>query len=89
MLDWIGFPDWNLSAVESIAVDPLDSQRVYLAVRTYTNEWATENGAILRSFNQGRTLVFAEDDSGYEATTTADVDVLEAVGVETEGQHLS
>jgi hypothetical protein len=56
LLDWIGFPDWNLSGVESIAIDPLDPQRVYLAVGTYTNEWTTENGAILRSENQGRTF---------------------------------
>ena len=56
LLDWIGFPDWNLSGVESIAIDPVDPQRVYLAVGTYTNEYATENGAILRSSDQGRTF---------------------------------
>ena len=56
LLDWIGFPDWNLSGVESIAIDPRDSHRVYLAVGTYTNEWASQNGAILRSDNQGRTF---------------------------------
>jgi xyloglucan-specific exo-beta-1,4-glucanase len=56
LLDWIGFPDWNLSGVESIAIDPLDPHRVYLAVGTYTNEWASQNGAILRSDNQGRTF---------------------------------
>lgn len=56
LLDWIGFPDWNLSGVESIAIDPLDAQRVYLAVGTYTNEWTSQNGAILRSFDQGRTF---------------------------------
>ena len=56
LLDWIGFPDWNLSGVESIAIDPRDPQRVYLAVGTYTNEWASQNGAILRSYNQGRTF---------------------------------
>ena len=55
-LDWIGFPDWNLSGVESIAIDPIDPERVYLAVGTYTNEWASENGAILRSPDQGRTF---------------------------------
>jgi len=54
LLDWIGFPDWNLSGVESIAIDPRDPERVYLAVGTYTNEWASQNGAILRSSNQGR-----------------------------------
>ena len=56
LLDWIGFPDWNLSGVESIAVDPVDPERVYLAVGTYTNEWTSENGAILRSPDQGRTF---------------------------------
>jgi xyloglucan-specific exo-beta-1,4-glucanase len=56
LLDWIGFPDWNLSGVESIAIDPRDPERVYLAVGTYTNEWATQNGAILRSSNQGHTF---------------------------------
>jgi len=35
LLDWIGFPDWNLSGVESIAIDPVDPERVYLAVGTY------------------------------------------------------
>ena len=56
LLDWIGFPDWNLSGVESIAIDPRDPNRVYLAVGTYTNEWTSENGAILRSTNQGLTF---------------------------------
>ena len=56
LLDWIGFPDWNLSGVESIAIDPQNPQRVFLAVGTYTNEWASQNGAILRSSNQGRTF---------------------------------
>ncbi len=26
LLDWIGYPDWNLSGVESIASDPVDPQ---------------------------------------------------------------
>ena len=56
LLDWIGFPDWNLSGVESIAIDLRDPERVYLAVGTYTNEWASQNGAILRSSDQGRTF---------------------------------
>jgi hypothetical protein len=56
LLDWIGFPDWNLSGVESIAIDPHEPQRLYLAVGTYTNEWTSQNGAILRSTNQGHTF---------------------------------
>lgn len=56
LLDWISYPDWNLSGVESIAIDPQNPHRVYLAVGTYTNEWTTQNGAILRSDDEGRTF---------------------------------
>jgi len=56
LLDWIGPDDWNLTGVESIAADPVDPRRVYLAVGTYTNEWTSQNGAILRSFNYGQTF---------------------------------
>jgi len=56
LLDWIGSSDWNLSGVESIAIDPQDTQRVYLAVGTYSNDWTSQNGAILRSVNQGHTF---------------------------------
>ena len=41
--------------VESIAVDPSDPDRVYLACGTYTNP-ATPNGAILRSRDRGKTF---------------------------------
>jgi xyloglucan-specific exo-beta-1,4-glucanase len=56
LLDWIGPDDWNLNGVESIAADPIDPRRVYLAVGTYTNEWTNQNGSILRSFNYGQTF---------------------------------
>ena len=56
LLDWIGPDDWNLTGVESIAADPIDPRRVYLAVGTYTNEWTSQNGAILRSSNYGQTF---------------------------------
>src|ERR1700746_1035375 len=56
LLDWIGFPDWNLREVETIEIAPRDRARVYLAVGTYTNEWSSQNGAILRSDDQGRTF---------------------------------
>ncbi len=52
--DWITRPDWNLYGAESVAIDPSDPQRVYIAAGTYTNEWG-QNGAILRSRDQGRT----------------------------------
>ncbi len=55
ILDWVPYKDLNLMGVESIAVDPSDAQRVYLACGTYTNA-ATPNGAILRSEDGGRTF---------------------------------
>lgn len=56
LLDWIGYPDWNLSGVESVAIDPRNPRRLFLAVGTYTNNYTTENGAILRSDDQGNTF---------------------------------
>jgi len=55
LLDWVSYPDLNLMGVESIAVDPSDPDRVYLACGTYTNP-QTPNGAILRSRDRGRTF---------------------------------
>ena len=53
LTDWAA--DWNLLGIESIATDPVDPERVYLAAGTYTNEWAG-NASILRSADQGRTF---------------------------------
>ena len=55
MLDWMPYKDLNLMGVESIAVDPQDEKRVYLACGTYTNPH-TPNGAILRSDDYGHTF---------------------------------
>ncbi|MFI9366171.1 RICIN domain-containing protein [Kitasatospora sp. NPDC053057] len=55
LTDWIGGNDWNLLGIESLATDPVDPNRVYLASGTYTNDWAG-NGAILRSTDQGKTF---------------------------------
>jgi photosystem II stability/assembly factor-like uncharacterized protein len=55
ILDWMPFKDLNLMGVESIAVDPADSNRVYLACGTYTNA-GTPNGAILRSEDRGKSF---------------------------------
>ena len=54
LLDWAGQTDWNLYGVESLACDPQDARRVYIAAGTYTNP-GTPNGEILRSTNQGDT----------------------------------
>ena len=37
LLDWVAYEESNLMGVESIAVDPADPNRVYLACGTYTN----------------------------------------------------
>ena len=55
ILDWLSYKDLNLMGVESIAIDPHDPKRVYLACGTYTNT-RTPNGAILRSDDGGRTF---------------------------------
>src|SRR5271157_1052064 len=55
LMDWVSYPDMNLMGVESIAVDPADPNRVYLACGTYTNP-RTPNGAILRSNDRGKTF---------------------------------
>ena len=55
MLDWMPYKDLNLMGVESIAVDPADPKRVYLACGTYTNP-RTPDGAILRSDDYGHTF---------------------------------
>jgi len=56
LLDWVPYSDFNLMGVESIAIDPADPDRVYLACGTYTNS-ATPSGAILRSDDRGRTFI--------------------------------
>src|SRR5262245_56693642 len=55
MLDWVSYADLNLMGVESIAVDPSDPSKVYLACGTYTAP-EVPDGAILRSSDQGRTF---------------------------------
>src|SRR5215813_5180648 len=56
LLDWVGFDDWNLTGVDSLATDPVDPARLYIAAGTYTNEFTTQNGAILRSTDRGNTF---------------------------------
>jgi hypothetical protein len=53
LTDWIGAKDQNLLGIESLALDPCDPQRLYLAAGTYTTPQAGD-AAILRSRDQGR-----------------------------------
>ncbi|MFC3550522.1 cellulase [Lysobacter cavernae] len=55
LTDWIGRDDANLMGIDSLAVDPSDPERVYLAAGTYTTDQAG-NAAILRSADRGRTF---------------------------------
>ncbi|MBC8103976.1 MAG: exo-alpha-sialidase, partial [Cytophagales bacterium] len=54
LTDWVAGDDWNFTGIESMAPDPSDPDRVYMAAGTYTNSWSG-NGAIFRSSDQGRT----------------------------------
>jgi hypothetical protein len=53
LLDWVTRANANWGGVESIAVDPRDANKVYIAAGTYLN---SNNTAILRSTDQGRTF---------------------------------
>lgn len=52
LLDWVPYKDTNLMGVESIAVDPSDANRLYLACGMYTNA-TSPDAAILRSDDRG------------------------------------
>ena len=52
--DWVGHNDSNLLGIESIAVDPVDPSRVYMAAGMYLT---AGNGAILSSTDMGQTWV--------------------------------
>jgi photosystem II stability/assembly factor-like uncharacterized protein len=58
LTDWLGGTDadWSLMGIESIALDPADPERLYLAAGMYIESWLTINGAILVSRNQGRSF---------------------------------
>jgi photosystem II stability/assembly factor-like uncharacterized protein len=53
--DWIGGPDWDLTGIDSLAIDPSDPKRVYLAAGIYLSD-AARNGEILRSEDKGATF---------------------------------
>jgi len=60
LLDWVGWDDWGYTGVVSVATDPVEPERVYAAVGTYTNAWDPNNGAILYSDDYGDTWGVAE-----------------------------
>ena len=52
LMDWVSQKDWNLQGVESLASDPVEPARVYVAAGTYTRG---DTGEILRSSDYGKT----------------------------------
>jgi hypothetical protein len=60
LLDWVGRDKWGWSGVVSMATDPVETNRVYAAVGTYTIDWDPNNGAILYSDDKGETWGAAE-----------------------------
>jgi photosystem II stability/assembly factor-like uncharacterized protein len=56
LLNWAGPDNWDITGTESVAIDPSDPTRLYIAGGTYTNSWDPSNGAILRSTDQGNTF---------------------------------
>jgi xyloglucan-specific exo-beta-1,4-glucanase len=60
--DQFGREDANFMGIESLALDPTDPNKVYIAAGTYTKDWAGP-GAMLRSFDRGTT---------WEVTAMAD-----------------
>jgi xyloglucan-specific exo-beta-1,4-glucanase len=59
LLDWVNWSNWGYSGVLSVAVDPENANTVYAAVGGYTNSWDPNNGAILKSTDQGSTWTVA------------------------------
>src|SRR4051794_12313658 len=55
LLDWVGYDNWGYNGAVSIATDPVETNKVYVAAGMYTNSWDPNNGAILRSADQGAT----------------------------------
>ncbi|MEU0676522.1 cellulose binding domain-containing protein [Streptomyces sp. NPDC006172] len=53
LLDSVGWANWGHTGVVSLASDPVDPNRVYVAAGTYTNNWDPGNGAVLRSADRG------------------------------------
>jgi hypothetical protein len=54
LTDFIAQKDGSYLGIESLAADPVDADRVYMAVGMYTQSWAGP-GAFMRSDNRGET----------------------------------
>lgn len=55
LMDWVSYDDKNLMGVESIALDPNNPDKLYMACGTYTSD-ETPNGEMLISDDRGETF---------------------------------
>jgi xyloglucan-specific exo-beta-1,4-glucanase len=55
LMDWVGQNNWGYEGAVSVAADPVNTKKVFVAAGMYTNSWDPNNGAILRSSDQGGT----------------------------------
>jgi hypothetical protein len=60
LTDWVSPEEWNLLGIESLATDPVEPNRLYLALGTYTNSWTSMNGYIAISEDYGDTFDLVE-----------------------------
>jgi xyloglucan-specific exo-beta-1,4-glucanase len=56
LMDWVTWANWNELGVESLATDPVNPNNLYIMAGLYTNSFATQNGTLLISNNQGSTF---------------------------------
>lgn len=57
LTDWADNSNWHDWGIDALATDPIDTNRLYLAVGMYTNDWDPNMGSIMRSTDQGATWV--------------------------------
>ncbi|WP_433620638.1 xyloglucanase [Paenibacillus cellulositrophicus] len=55
LLDFVSAKEWNMLGVDTLATDPVETNRLYVAAGTYTNDWTDMNGVLLRSTDKGET----------------------------------
>jgi xyloglucan-specific exo-beta-1,4-glucanase len=55
LMDWVGQSNWGYEGAVSVAADPVNTNKVFVAAGMYTTSWDPNNGAILRSSDQGST----------------------------------
>ncbi|CAL3964570.1 unnamed protein product [Diplocarpon coronariae] len=57
LMDWVNSTNWHYWGIDALATDPVDTNRLYVAVGMYTNDWDPNCGSILSSTDQGNTWV--------------------------------